>query len=225
MRLCKLFFAISLAGFACSPGATTQPNDPNAADPDNTATAGAPDNTFDHENVQIDSFDYRKRLNVEGDQEIAAHYHSCQKLKYATLGNILSSRGANMASTTAGSAAVLYKGGAQALGAPDYAARTAEAILPTTAGGTKEFDIYVQAAPEIIANIGNAADAKLAGQPVAIFDAQGQCNADGLTAIMGYPASAQHVAICNQIVSSSSTPQVGQRVAVAAFLSAANFCE
>src|SRR5215470_602008 len=104
MRLCKLFLALSLAGFACAPGTMPSPGtDPTASDPNNTSTVGGENNTFDHENTQIDPFALRQRLFVEGDQEIAAHYHSCQKLHYSTLSNILASRGVNMASTTAGS--------------------------------------------------------------------------------------------------------------------------
>lgn len=193
-----------------------------------TASEGPADttnNTFNHENVQTSDLDIDARNDIEGDPVVAVQLHSCQQVKYASLSNLLASRGVNMASTTAGSAAVLYKNGASALGAPDYVARTAEGILPSAAGATKLMDIFVAAAPEIIANIGKAAAAQVAGQPVAIFDSTGACTADGLTALMGFPATAQHVAICNQIVSSSTTTQVGQKVAVAAFLSSANFCE
>ena len=37
--------------------------------------------------------------------------HSCEKMHYATVGNVLKDLGVNMAATGATSAAVLYKGG------------------------------------------------------------------------------------------------------------------
>lgn len=214
MRVATIVFVVLIVS-ACNHGAA--PSSPGAAD--------VPYNTFNHENVQVSDLQIASRDLDEGDPSIAVHLHSCQKLKYATLGKLLASRGVNMSNPDAGSAAGLYKNGSQAIGAPDYAARTSEAVVPTTAGGTKLDDIFIAAAPEIIANIGTAPDAQLGGKPVAIFDSTGACTTDGLTALAGYPATAQQVTICNQIVSSSSTPQVGQRVAVAAFLSSANFCE
>ena len=63
-----------------------------------------------------------------GAPEISTRMHSCQKMKYAIVGNVLTQLGVNMGATGATSAAVLYKNGAQAMGAPNYGARVAEAI-------------------------------------------------------------------------------------------------
>src|SRR5262249_27023270 len=149
---------------------------------------------------------------------------SCDKLPYRTLGRLLSSRGVDLTAQGANgipSAGQLYAGGAQALGAPNYDARVAEAIEPTAAGATKLLDIFVQAAPEIIANIGNTT----ACPGAQIIDAQGRCDADGLTCLLGYPATDQHLALCNQALAAASTPQVGQTIAIASLLSAAHTCE
>jgi hypothetical protein len=58
-----------------------------------------------------------------------------------------------------------------------------------------------------------------------VFNAQGQCEPSGLTCLMGVPAQAGHVEICNRIVARASTPEVGRTLAVAALLAAAHTCE
>src|SRR5438046_2648810 len=122
MRYATTLFAVMLLA-GCSNGSAQSPADDS-------------NNTFNHEDVSISDLDLAARAAVQGDPEAAAHLHSCQKLKYATLGNLLASRGVNLASTTAGSAGALYNAGTQALGVADYTARVGEAVVPTTAGAT-----------------------------------------------------------------------------------------
>ena len=149
--------------------------------------------------------------------------HSCEKMKYATVGTVLKELGVNMAATGATSAAVLYKNGGQAMGAPNYGARVAEAIELTTAGATKLFDIWVQAAPEVIAAMPNIA--KKNGAAVQMFDAGGKCTADGIAFLQGAPATQAQIDLCNNILGSASTPAIGQTLAVGTLLAAAHTCE
>lgn len=186
------------------------------------ATSGGEDNTFDHDN-ETDPFAVLQRIQEEGPPEISTKMHSCQKMKYATVGNVLAQLGVNMGNTTANSAAVLYKGAGQAMGAPNYGARVAEAIEITTAGATKLFDIFVQAAPEIIAAMPNVA--KVGGNPVQMFDANGKCTSDGIAFLQGAPATQAQVDLCNNILTSASSAQIGQTLAVATLLAAAHTCE
>jgi hypothetical protein len=188
-----------------------------------TTTAGGDGNTFDHDNNDTDPFAVLQRLNTEGPPEVAGKMHSCQKMKYATVGTVLKNFGVNMAATGATSAGLLYKNGGQAMGAPNYGARVPEAIELSTAGATKLFDIFVQAAPEIIAAFPNTA--KKAGAAVALFDGGGKCTADGLAFLQGAPASQAQVDLCNNILGAASTAQIGQTLAVATLLSAAHTCE
>lgn len=188
-------------------------------------TAGGEGNTFDHDNDMTDPFAVLQRISEEGPPEISTKMHSCQKMKYATLGHVLQQLGVNMGNTQAGSAAALYKGGAQAMGAPNYGARVGEAIELSTAGATKLFDIFVQAAPEIIAAMPNLDACKQGGQAAQMFDANGQCTAQGISCLQGAPASQAQIDLCNNILTSASSAQIGQQLAVATLLAAAHTCE
>src|SRR5690348_8715640 len=95
-----------------------------------------------------DPFAELERLQREGPPRYASRVHSCAKLRYLTLGNLLASRGVDLAATGELTAGNLYARGGPALGAASYATRARETIelgLSTTA---KMFDLYVQAAPE-----------------------------------------------------------------------------
>ncbi len=187
-------------------------------------TSGGDGNTFDHDNgADSDPFAVLQRIQTEGPPEISTRMHSCEKMKYATVGNVLAQLGVNMAATGATSAAVLYKGGNQAMGAPNYGARVPEAIELTTAGATKLFDILVQAAPEVIAAIPTVATK--GGAPIQMFDANGKCTADGIAFLQGAPATQAQIDLCNNILGSASTAQIGQTLAVATLLAAAHTCE
>ena len=99
-------------------------------------------------------------FRTRGPPEISTRMHSCQKMKYATVGNVLTTLGVNMASTAKtahaadrGSALQGRRAGRWAQA--NYGARVREASRRRHHGGGhpgyKLFDIMVQAAPEIIA--------------------------------------------------------------------------
>jgi hypothetical protein len=212
-------------GGATGGGATSGAPDPGSLGlGPSGATSGGMTNTFDHENDQIDPFAVLQRIQQEGPPAIATRMHSCQKMKYATVGNVLAQLGVNM-NGTGTSAGALYKGGAQALGAPNYAARVPEAIALTTAGATKLFDIFVQAAPEIIKAMPTNASCTAAGTATNMFNSDGTCTAAGVSCLAGAPASKAQIDLCNSIAGAGSTPASGQAIAVATILSAAHTCE
>jgi hypothetical protein len=130
-----------------------------------------------------------------------------------------------MTSTTANSAAVLYKGGAQAMGAANYGARVAESVELTTAGATKLFDIFVQAGKEVLAALPNSATCKVAGVSTSFLDTAGKCSTAGISCIQGAPATQAQLDLCNNIVTAASTPAIGQTLAVATLMAAAHSCE
>src|ERR1041385_4708688 len=121
------------------------------------------------------------RLQREGPPRYASRVHSCAKMRYRTLGNLLASRGVDLAATGELSAGALYRGGAQALGAPNYAALVRENIDLGLATTAKLFDIYVQAAPEIIQNLPARPECQIGGVGARLFDAANHCVADGGT--------------------------------------------
>ena len=120
------------------------------ADPVNTppagSTSGDENTTFDHDNDSISPWDLLDRLQTEGPPSFTSHVHSCPKVRYATLGNILKSFGVVVPTTaTAGdvTAGGLYVTGDNALGVANYANRIRENIGISTSGASREFDIFV----------------------------------------------------------------------------------
>ena len=237
-------FVFAVSGAGCLGGAPSGDPSQNPApvgDPSSTGTGGtgwlgiAPssgdtsggtDNTFDHPSDQVDPFAVLARIQEQGPPEISTRMHSCQKLKYATLGNLLVQLGVDLTKmSTPLSAGQLYNGGAQALGAANYGARVPEVIENTTAGATKTFDIFVEAAPEIIAAMPMNKACQVAGAATSMFDANGKCTAAGISCIQGSPSSQAQVALCNQALTEASTPTIGKTIAVASIMAAAHTCE
>ncbi len=196
----------------------TQPN------PVPGGASGGEDNTFDHPDTQPDVWELYERMNEEGPPKYTARVHSCPKVRYRTLGNVLASRGVNLAggADTAGSSFALS---GQALGQPNYGARKRENLDLTTASASKLFDIFAQAAPEIIANMPSLELCKVGGAGAQLFNQYDQCLADGVSCLIGVSATASHMEICNQTVANASDPERGKVMAVALLAAAAHTCE
>lgn len=195
------------------------------------AYAGGQKNTFDHmsslgTDAAKDPFEVLKEREEEGPAEIRTRLHSCQKIQVTTLRSILVGFGVNIDATgdppTAGQ---LLKEGGGALGAANYDARVGESLVWTAAGAAKMFDILVQAAPEIIANLPNSAQCQIDGVGPQVFDENNRCVEDAVTCLIGRPATADHLAICNSAVAQASDAETGKKIAVATLLSAAHSCE
>jgi hypothetical protein len=187
------------------------------------STSGNEDTTFDHENDYISPWELLDRLTKEGPPRYTSHVHSCSKVRYATLGNILTSFGVNVANTTALSAGDLYRNGFNALGGSNYANRIRENIAITTSGASREFDIFAAAADEIQTAFTNNTMTRCPGAQ--LFDASNTCRPEGISCLIGAPATSRHLDYCNLTVSSASSVTVGKRLAVAALLAAAYTCE
>lgn len=214
-RLGYIIMSVLVVG-ACDQGLTDGTDNtlpPNSA-------VGGQDNTFDHPDLGVNPFDLIARLQQEGPPSYTSHVHSCQKVRYANLGNIMASVGMNPTNNTALSAGDLYTTGFNALGGSNYANRIRENISITTSGASREFDIFAAGAPETIANISTLA--RCGG--VQLFNGN-QALPDGITCLIGVPATATHVALINETIANATDPATGQRIAVAAMLAAAYTCE
>ncbi|NUQ77221.1 MAG: hypothetical protein HUU21_27110 [Polyangiaceae bacterium] len=207
-------------------------DDPTNAIPEGEApySAGA-DNTHDHfndlgANGARDPFDILAQRQEEGPPEIRTRLHSCQKLQIAAVRSLLSSFGVNLDATgDPAPAGQLLATGTGALGSANYDARVGETIVWSSAGAAKLFDIFVQAAPEIIANMETSDQCQLNGAGVKMFDDANQCNKDAISCLIGKPATPDHVALCSNVVKSASSAEKGRNIAVATMLSAAFSCE
>lgn len=156
-----------------------------------------------------------------GSPEVYARLHACGKLTVHSMGRMLGSRGVS----PGGAAGKLLSEGVTALGAANYGSRAPESVVASTANLTKQFDILVAAAPEMIANAG-VATGPCPG--VKVYDA-GSFTKDGLACLMGKPATADHLFLANQAVKDAVAAGIseddGKSIAVAALLQAAHTCE
>ena len=198
-------------------------------EPDEDDAAGGPLNTFHHPDsiggMATDVREALRRMEEEGPPLYSARVHSCRKMRYRTLGRLLATRGIDLDAEAETSAGRMWRSADQALGAPNYGARIAETTELTVATSSRMFDIFVQAAPEIIANMPSRPECQVGGVGVTLFDEGGRCVRDGITCLLGVPATDVQVAVCNDVASRASTPEQGRNIAVAAMLAAANTCE
>lgn len=204
-------------------------------DPETSANA---DNNFHHPVEQIapgavDAFEILKQRAAEGPPEVRTRLHSCTKLSYTALGDFLTSRGVNMGAPGSGgvpSAGELYTAPSskEAMGVANFDGRQGEASFYTISSATKMLDIFVQAAPQIIANIKNMPDCQLNGVGFEMFDpVNGRCDYNALSCIMGRPASEEDLTLCNLMISQATPAELPNRknITVAAFLAAAHTCQ
>jgi hypothetical protein len=166
--------------------------------------------------------------------EVDARLHSCNKIPYVTLGNLLSDLGVNLNGNMVGTlptAGKLWREGKLALGVPVFDSRLHEKQFHSTASALKLFDIFVQAAPEIIATIQTKEVCEKNGVGQTMFNAQtGECNEDAVSCLIGYPATADHLLLCNLILDQADPNNAAdltkkKHIAVATLLSAAHTCE
>jgi hypothetical protein len=211
------------------------PDEPIGDDPSKPSnpedTAGGDANTYDHQNSlgeddARDPVEIAKQREEEGSPEARARLHSCQKVQIAALRNMLVDFGVDLERTgdpdTAGE---LLAAGGTALGQANYAARMGEDLVWTSAGAAKQFDIFVQAAPEIIEALPTAPHCQVGGAGAPAFNEDGSCNEDAVSCLIGRPATPEHLAICQSLVQSASSVENGRVIAVATLLSAAHSCE
>jgi hypothetical protein len=218
-----LMITVAMVAAACGGLDDAGPDD---TDGNGGGTAGNEDTTCDHDNSGFDPFQLIDRLQQIGPPRFSSRVHSCPKPRYQTIGNILSSLGVDVANQTNLSAGQLYRSGSNALGAPNYPNRIRENLSITTSGASRLFDIFAAAADEVIANVPNLERCQVGGQGAQLFDPEtSACRADGITCIIGMPATAAHIDFCNITVTNASSPAVGRRLAVAAMLAAAYTCE
>jgi hypothetical protein len=213
-----------LVGASLGIAACTDVIDDGSTEPPPGTTTGSDDTTFDHDNNQISVWELIDRLTKDGPPSFTSRMHPCTKPRYRTLGNILRSVGINTGNTTPLSAGALYTDGDSAMGAPNYANRIRENISITTSGASRAFDALAAGADEIIANLPGLARCQIGGVNVQLFNGA-TCVADGISCMIGVPATPQHVELCNLTIQRASDQATGRRLAVATLMAAAYTCE
>jgi hypothetical protein len=229
-RTILTLISISALALACddtsdslTDGRRTAPRDPNA-------TAGSDDSTYDHSNdpggaapgAEFEPAD-PAQVRAVGSPEVTSRLHSCGKLTVASLGNIITSRGLTGGGTRpngglSGQAIFNRAETPAALGAANYNGRVPEAPFASTSAISRMFDIYTMASYDVI----EADWAAPACPGVKVLDA-GKFTKDGLSCLMGKPATEEHVAVANDAI--VKNPTDGAKIAIAALLSAAHTCQ
>jgi hypothetical protein len=194
-------------------------------------TSGGSDNTYDHSNdpagvpagVPYEPAD-PSQVRAVGSPEVTSRLHGCGKLSVSSIGQLLQSRGltgGGQRPQNARSGQQLFdqNGAAASLGGPNYNSRVPEAPFASTAAVSKMFDIYTMAAYDAI-----EADWTAPACPgVKVLGADGKFTKDGISCLIGKPATEEHVAIANDAITKSPTD--GAKIAIAALLSAAHTCQ
>lgn len=215
-------YTIAILASSVLASACTDETDP-VNTPPSGATSGDQETTYDHDNSGISPWELLERLQQEGPPTFTSRIHSCSKMRYQTIGTVLGQLGVNVTSTTALSAGQLYTSGFNALGGPNYANRIRENISISTSGASRLFDVFAAAAPEVIASISAGTNTRCPS--VQLFDASNNCRPEGITCLIGQPATTRHLDYCNLTVATASSVDVGKRLAVAALLAASYTCE
>jgi hypothetical protein len=130
-------------------------------------------------------------------------------------------------------AGYLYFAGKDALGVPRLDSRLAEKEEHSTASAMKLMDIFIQAAPQIIANISDPIKApacSLNGINKPMFASDGSCVEESVSCLIGTPATDDHILLCNLLVDKadkSSLTDVSKKriIVVATLLAAAHSCQ
>jgi hypothetical protein len=240
--------AVALASCTQSEGQSEWVPEP---EPYSAGSLAAGTNTWNHpaqsvggENGITDTQQKAAEDALIGTPDVVARLHGAQKVQYASLGIILGDLGVNVnvpapptnggnggkggkggttpASTTPLTAGQLYAGGQSALGVALYASRVPEMIIPSTSALAKEFDIFTQAATEILK--GNLASSTRCPS-TQLIDATGQFTHDGVSCLMGKPAKPDHLTLANQLVTAAPDAATGQQLAIATLLAAAHTSE
>lgn len=130
-------------------------------------------------------------------------------------------------------AGFLYFTGKDALGVPKLDSRLGEKEEHTTASAMKLMDIFIQAAPQIIANIGDSSKAPactLNGKNMPMFANDGSCVEESVSCLIGMPATDDHMLLCNLLIQKakqgdSSDLMKKKIIAVSVLLSATHSCQ
>lgn len=130
-------------------------------------------------------------------------------------------------------AGFLYFSGKDALGVPKLDSRLGEKEEHSTASAMKLMDIFIQAAPQIIANIGDPTKAPactLNGKNLPMFASDGSCVEESISCLIGLPATEDHILLCNLLVGKAdqnSAIDVSKKrnLAVATLLAASHTCQ
>jgi len=162
--------------------------------------------------------------------------HSCGKVRYGVLTNILKTRGINVTNATANSAGFLLTGtGKQVWGLANFPARVAESIRNTTSGLVVLHDILIAAAEEWVPAVPMGMlpsdGPALAGSVCTgskLFN-NNTCDKDGFACLMGSTPVQRQLDVCTSMINDTTAMVVDatarRRLAVASMVGTVAMCD
>ena len=155
--------------------------------------------------------------------EVTSRLHGCGKMSIGSVGQLLQSRGltgrGQRPNGVLSGMAIFQQGDtASTLGAANYNGRVPEAPFASTSAASKLFDIFTMASYDAVVETWSAP----ACPGVKLLEA-GKLTKDGISCLIGKPATDEHVAIANEAV--ANNPTDGAKLAIAALLAAAHTCQ
>lgn len=230
-----MFALISIAALglvACDEGSDTLTDGRRgSAARDPNATAGGEDSTYNHSNdpggaapgTVFEPAD-PAQVRAMGSPEVTSRLHSCGKMTVASLGEFLESRGLTGNGTRprnslSGKAIFDRNDSAAALGGPNYNGRVPEAPFASTSAVSKMFDIFTMASYDAVDPDWDPP----ACPGVRLLGDDGKFTKDGISCLIGKPATPEHLDIANDAI--AKNPTDGAQIAIAALLSAAHTCQ
>lgn len=231
-RFTLILISVAALGLAaCDDGTSDQLGNGggrNARNPrDPNATQGGEDSTFNHSNDPggaAPGADFQPpepaQMKLVGSPEVTSRLHACGKLSNASIAEMIASRALNGGNPqgTQGAQAIFNASG-PALGAANYPGRVPEAPFASTSAMAKMFDIYTMSSYAVVGANWNAP----ACPGTKVLGADGKFTKDGISCLIGKPATDEYVAIANDAI--AKNPTDGAKIAIAAMLSAANTCQ
>lgn len=236
---------IGLAAFAlagCDEGADSLTNGTRGST-DPNGTAGGEDTTFNHNNdpgaadpaANTNPPVEPAQVRLVGSPEVTSRLHACGKLTVSSIGSILATRGMTgggqrpngaqsgmqiYGTYTAATMTAVASAQTQAsLGGANYNGRVPEAAFGSASAMAKMFDIFSMASYDVV----NANWTGAACGTTKVLGADGKFTKDGISCLIGKPATDEHVAIANDAI--TKNPTDGAKIAIAALLGAAHTCQ
>lgn len=155
--------------------------------------------------------------------------HSCGKLRYKTVGAILTSRGINIGNTAANSAGSLYQRAQSVWGTANFFGRIGESTRNSTSSVVGLQDILLAVAEELVTAT-NADGAWMSGACSGgkLFSGT-SCDRDGFACLLGATPSQRQLDLCNNMVADTAAGVTDaltrKRLAVAAIASTIFLCD
>ncbi len=156
--------------------------------------------------------------------------HSCGKIRFNVLTNILQTRAINVTNATANSAGALLAKAKPVWGVPNFPGRIAESIRDTTSSLVSLHDVLIAAAEEWVtaANPDGTFAAGTACAGAKLYN-NSTCDKDGFACLMGATPSQGQLDVCNSMITNTSAnvadPTIKRRLAVASMVGTVAMCD